>query len=131
METPWGKADKAVKLAEGIYSVSTPSHGGLMIGAGVARKLSAPAQQIGEQFGPWLAYEEDCAYAAVFAERPDLYASAVVLEGLSVPELGGCPYDADIQNYFGRIARTWFPDEYGVPCQFCQRGHCYKRGHNA
>lgn len=72
MMTPWGQADYTRKAREGVYSVGTPGHGGVLVGRGVARQhLSAQAQAIGQPFGSWLAFEEDCDWAAVGYEQPD------------------------------------------------------------
>lgn len=71
MNTPWGKADHQKKLAEGVYWVSTPSHGGLVINESIATKYLTPeAIKAAEQFGSLLCFEEDCACAIPFFECP-------------------------------------------------------------
>jgi hypothetical protein len=66
MPTPWGKADSAHKVADGIYCVSTPSHGGYMVGKAIAReRLSSEAQAAGMTWGNWVCYEEDCQWAVL------------------------------------------------------------------
>ncbi len=77
MPTPWGKADNKHKICEGVYNVGTPSHGGIMVGKTVAKKLlSAKAQAIGMDWGTWLCYEEDCDWAVFAYEQPKLYSEA-------------------------------------------------------
>lgn len=73
MQTPWGASDYQEKLAEGMWWVGTPGHGGLMIGKAEARrKLTPEAQACGRPFGNWLCYEEDCDYAVPFYELQEL-----------------------------------------------------------
>lgn len=50
MMTIWGLADHQMKLAEGVYSVSTPSHGGVIVSVLVADKyLSEAAEKVAEE----------------------------------------------------------------------------------
>jgi len=71
--TPWGISDHETKLAEGVFLVDTPSHGGILVEKKVARTyLSCAALQIGSEFGPsHIAYEEDCDMAVVMFEHLD------------------------------------------------------------
>jgi hypothetical protein len=72
MPTPWGPAQHSDKLAQGVYNVSTSSHGGILVGQAVAReRMTERAQEIGEPFGRFLAFEEDCDWAIVALEMPD------------------------------------------------------------
>ena len=136
MLTPWGQSDGDVKIAPGVYETYTPSHGGIMVGARVAREsLSAPALAIGEPFGRWLAFEEDCAYAAVYLDRPDWYRKGVELGELNPSPDVRLALDTLDPEYADEVIRAdmrecahyWFPDEYGVACRRCtqQRGPCY------
>lgn len=65
--TPWGFADSVRLLADGIYSVSTPSHGGI--------KLSADCNNAIPDFmrlrGGW--YEEDVEWARVAMIFPNAF----------------------------------------------------------
>ena len=54
-KTPWGRADHVTKHAEGIYSVSTASHGGVKLD----RTRNAQVSGLGRVSGGW--YEEDIA----------------------------------------------------------------------
>ena len=125
MPTPWGKADFKVRIAKGVYEVSTPGHGGILIGAAIAiDSLSAEALQVGERFGHFLAFEEDCAYAAVYADRPEWYRAYCAAQGNMDYELAqraakrGQFYptraatDEQIRAHFLAIARHWFPAIY-------------------
>lgn len=65
--TPWGAAETATPIADGIVSVSTASHGGIWISE--ARRQAMPAAFRIE--GHW--YEEDCEWALVAASFPDAF----------------------------------------------------------
>ena len=135
MRTPWGNADQVYTLAEGIVDVSTPSHGGIMVHKRVSTFLSAEALRIADSFGDWLVFEEDCAFAAVYADCPALWRQAQKVAGSMVhgdsDELarqvnGPDAEDDAIRAFFLDIVLVWFPDEYGVSCRWCARGNCYK-----
>ena len=125
MPTPWGKADSKVQVAKGVYEVTTPGHGGILVGSAIALdSLSAEALQVGEPFGHFLAFEEDCAYAAVYADRPDWYrafcktqgdwdyqaAQAAAEHGEFYPNRDAG--DEQIRAHFLAIARRWYPAIY-------------------
>ena len=62
--SPWGQIDHIERYAEGIFQVSTPGHGGLMIRKSVGNKLlSLPARKRAIDYRGWYAYEEDCDWA--------------------------------------------------------------------
>lgn len=64
MQTPWGKAQQTDKhTTYPIYWVSTASHGGYMIGSSFIK--DTPLADIGEKWGNWYAFEEDCLSYAV------------------------------------------------------------------
>lgn len=65
MRTPWGIADSAERIADGITFYTTPSHGG--VGLSAARQRDMPDALRVE--GGW--YEEDCDYALVVVAFPD------------------------------------------------------------
>jgi hypothetical protein len=100
MKTPWGKADDVKQIAEGLFFVSTPSHGGFKLTPSLNAKM--PTKIRAE--GGW--YEEDLAYFWVVAVFPELIAHGLVKCTLE---------DAH------RSLREWFPDEYeavfGEPVQ--------------
>lgn len=57
--SPWGQVDQETKYAEGVFFVSTPSHGGFMIHKSVA--LSPAAREEAEVFNnEYYCFEEDC-----------------------------------------------------------------------
>lgn len=59
-DTPWGAADGITILADGIFSVSTSSHGGIKLAP--YRNAKIPA--IAREPGGW--YEEDCQWSIPF-----------------------------------------------------------------
>ena len=70
--TPWGRADSIRNIGQGIFAVSTPSHGGLYV----------PDEfNVRPEFREWAArwsgspnwFEEDCCWAAVAVEFPDRF----------------------------------------------------------
>ena len=73
--TPWGIADSVRELAEGVYQVSTPSHGGIMVRRdSAALVLSAEARKCnvyGGTHGGFGCYEEDCEWAFPMYEHPE------------------------------------------------------------
>lgn len=106
MPTPWGLSQQKYKLAHGVIWVSTAGHGGLLVGRGVARTcLTERAQREGEPFGPWLAYEEDCAYAIALYENP---AWANEFDKLACGGHGNKPLDA-IRAEMREVIDHWFP----------------------
>lgn len=57
MNTPWGMSDNQETLAEGIISVSTPSHGGIQLSAERQAQLPAGIDNFLHDLKWW---EEDC-----------------------------------------------------------------------
>jgi hypothetical protein len=73
--SPWDNIQTRERLADGVYWVSTPGHGGLMVHSEVAEvSLTAEARNEGMLCNYsgvfWYAYEEDCKYAIPFFECP-------------------------------------------------------------
>ena len=85
--TPWGKADSVSEIADGIFSVGTPGHGGLKL----SREKNAQMPSFMRNDGGW--YEEDCEWSKVALVFPTAFPEAHVLQ-------------AD------QSCRDWFPDEY-------------------
>lgn len=70
--TPWGMADCVRQLSPGVWSVSTPSHGGLYVSAEWLEKM--PDHLRGWNWGGlrhW--FEEDCDWAKVAIAFPGLF----------------------------------------------------------
>lgn len=83
--SPWGKLQSCDKVADGIYWVTTASHGGVLVDSSLAAKLSSYARSTGKVCcsGGFLAFEEDCDWAIPFFElklpyeKPDAILSTI------------------------------------------------------
>ena len=74
INTPWGTAEQVDTLAKGIIQVGTPSHGGIGVEHDVAAaKLSAAARAEAIDQYDHLWFEEDCDWAIVCHEIPELF----------------------------------------------------------
>ncbi len=72
--TPWGHADHYENLGGGIFSVSTPSHGGLFVPDDMLHCIPAEQRAWAKKWSKsenW--YEEDCCWAAVAVAFPDRF----------------------------------------------------------
>ena len=70
-DTPWGRPDHVVKLAEGIHHVETPSHGGIVLSAERVALMPESIEPFTRDRRYW---EEDCDWAVpclMFAEEWD------------------------------------------------------------
>lgn len=72
MQTPWGTADTIETLAEGITSVTTPSHGGIILST--ERQAELPAD-IKNFLGSMENWEEDCDWAVPYYHFRDAIAA--------------------------------------------------------
>lgn len=68
--SPWGRPDDAQEIAPGIWSISTPSHGGIHLSP--ERNAAMPSSIRAEN----AFYEEDCRWAGVAAVHPDAFSTA-------------------------------------------------------
>lgn len=79
INTIWGKPQTTEKLSEGIYSVTTASHGGLLVREDIADKcLSEKARSFAELKDGYFQFEEDCCWAVVAVENPSLFSKKQV-----------------------------------------------------
>lgn len=70
--TPWGKSDSQYPIERGVVWYGTPSHGGLGVAGGVAKKkLSPQARALALVSGGTYWYEEDIAWTIPFYEHPE------------------------------------------------------------
>ena len=70
--SPWGEIDRIHEINNGIFDVSTPSHGGIMIKNDIAAKiLTKEARDIAFNEDGFTCFEEDCAAAVAFRELID------------------------------------------------------------
>ncbi|MGL6200429.1 MAG: YodL domain-containing protein [Lachnospiraceae bacterium] len=70
--TPWGERQSGELITDGVFWVSTASHGGMMIHEDVAKELlSKEAQKVGFIENSYLCFEEDCDAAVAIQELMD------------------------------------------------------------
>lgn len=82
--SPWGEVQYYERLCPGVYSVSTASHGGVMVRKEMATAILSPAaRRHGFYDGGYLCFEEDCDAPVAIRELMD--------KGL---------YTAPVNNYF-------------------------------
>ncbi len=70
--SPWGKVQSCTTLCDGVFSVNTESHGGIMVHQIAAGNvLSGAAIKCGFADGSYLCFEEDCDAQVVIRELMD------------------------------------------------------------
>ena len=103
--TPWGTAQQTRNHARGISTVSTSSHGGLLIGVATAKRyLSEAALKHGHRYGGYLCYEEDCAYEIPLYDSAyirDVVAKDVLAKGITLDHL---------KHELWKSLSRWYPD---------------------
>lgn len=90
----WGEIDFAVELVPGIWAVSTPSHGGLILSDQRQQAMPETLRLDGNQ------YEQDCNWALVYL--------AFESEFAALPD----PSEAERVRSAHDIAAHWQPDRY-------------------
>ena len=70
--SPWGNVQECEMLCPGVYSVSTPGHGGIMVRRELAEKIfRKEALDCGFTEGAYLCFEEDCDEPVALRELMD------------------------------------------------------------
>lgn len=67
----WGEVDGVERIADGIYDIQTPSHGGIVMDVHsdfVKQELSDAAWDVAQDYHGWLCFEEDTACAVAMWE---------------------------------------------------------------
>jgi hypothetical protein len=77
VDTPWGLSDTMPKrIAKGVYSVSTPSHGGIWVSPEFIERIPLQHRQWAAQWsGSFNWFEEDLCWAAVAVAFPQCFAA--------------------------------------------------------
>lgn len=74
IQTPWGVADHYENLGQGIFTVFTPSHGGIFV---PYEMLHCIPEEQRKEAAKWSGseqwYEEDCCWAFVAVAFPDRF----------------------------------------------------------
>lgn len=69
--SPWGSVQYCEKVASGIFSVSTASHGGIMVYSELSPLFLPTAWNCGFSFSGWRCFEEDSDAPIVIRELLD------------------------------------------------------------
>lgn len=78
--SPWGEVQRQEELCSGVFSVSTASHGGIMVHGSVAKAVLSPsARKHCFRDGSYYCFEEDCDAPVAIRELLDkgLYTAPV------------------------------------------------------
>ena len=109
MPTPWGKADHAYKICDGVYDVGTPGHGGIMVGKAKARiLLSEKAIARGMKWNQYICFEEDCDWSLFAFEQPKLYADSFKKHSLKPEEIT----EEYVKNSAKKSIERWYPEYF-------------------
>ncbi len=77
--TPWGYADTYRNLGQGVFLVSTPSHGGIFVPSILLGNIPAKHQVWAERWsGSKHWYEEDSCWAAVALALPQYFTTGQI-----------------------------------------------------
>ena len=96
--SPWGEVQSCEELFNGIFSVSTPGHGGIMVESQSVFYLSSAARKCGFRDGGYLCFEEDCQEAVVLRELLDRKLWAIP-ERITDPAAFEQAIDEDLQRW--------------------------------
>ena len=117
--SPWGQIQHSTDIAEGIRSVQTASHGGILLSPPRLAEFRAKFPN----FEPWAgvagAFEEDCDWAAVALAFPQYFDDQTLYNAVRTQEtaqLKGCiPAEcrARADAYAATIAGKWEIGSYG------------------
>ena len=103
--SPWGVPDHQEQISNGVWDISTPSHGGIMVYKTIAElNLTPEALAIGERFGSFYCYEEDCNWAIPLFEQP-LWLKALAEKNENVVE--------EITQYVMDVLNRWHKSYLG------------------
>jgi len=69
--SPWGKVTQCEELTDGVFKVSTASHGGIMVRYAASEFLSAEALKCAFRENRSFCFEEDCCAQVVIRELLD------------------------------------------------------------
>ena len=83
MRTPWGESDSVTVIADGIVSVTTPSHGGILLSTELHDQMPAEYRKTFAG-GRW--YEEDCDWAKVAVTFPEHFEPHAVNSAMKLLE---------------------------------------------
>lgn len=85
--SPWGGIQHSDVVVRGLKAVSTAGHGGYMVTKNFANKhLSDACIKLGDEYGNYLCYEEDCAWAILAYDIADTFGDRMKREDVSLED---------------------------------------------
>ena len=100
--SPWGMVQTSYTLCDGVYAVSTASHGGILVHRSAEHLLSQEAQYLGTRYGVYLCYEEDCKAPIVIRELLD--------SGKIIVPINDRLTDEEFNNEVNENIQRWNPE---------------------
>ena len=101
--SPWGQVDYCEKICDGVYSVSTSSHGGIMVNQVAAYSLfSTIALKHAFKDDIYYCFEEDCAAAIAIRELMD--------KSLFSPPVNEFYSPGEYEQLIDKSIQRWYPD---------------------
>lgn len=94
VSSPWGHVDYREEVGKGIWSISTPSHGGLWLEPAIRSLMPASCRETPYSSGGF--FEEDCDCLLVYARFPEILRPGITLD--------------EIHKYL-RAQRSYFTDK--------------------
>lgn len=115
MDSPWGQVDGCDELCPGVYAVSTPSHGGIMVRCDIAdRILSEEARKCGIKDQFYICFEEDCDEAVAIRELMDRGVYQAPADEYAEPG----EYEAAIDSFL----QTFYPEYWAAREKMMEAG---------
>ena len=119
-DTPWGRADSVTDLGAGLFSVGTPSHGGLFVPDDLLERMPFGVRFSNSYSGAdsnW--FEEDCEWALPVISFPELFDMRMCY--YAVRTIGG---RIRAKGEYFYSAAEWLASEAGEPAR--AKGGQYK-----
>ena len=111
--SPWGMVQTSYTLCDGVYAVSTASHGGILVHRSAEHLLSQEAQYLGTRYGVYLCYEEDCKAPIVIRELLD--------SGKIIVPVNDRLTDEEFNNEVNENIQRWNPEYWQAREQRLQK----------
>ena len=101
--SPWGEVQHQEELCSGVFSVSTASHGGIMVHRSVAKAVLSPAaRKHCFRDGSYYCFEEDCDAPVAIRELLD--------KGLYTAPVNGYFKQGEYERVINRSLQEYHPD---------------------
>ena len=101
--SPWGEVQHQEELCSGVFSVSTASHGGILVHRSVAKAVLSPAaRKHCFRDGSYYCFEEDCDAPVAIRELLD--------KGLYTAPVNGYFKQGEDERVINRSLQEYHPD---------------------